>query len=90
MTRARPETMAARCVLKRMQASVARSADWLAACRLEARMCDLCDDLDYQIERCRRLEGATTDELMREAIAALIKSYEEDKAKLHPNQCSEA
>ena len=53
-------------------------------------MCDLCDELDYQIEKCRRLERETTDELMLEAVAALIKSYEEDKAKLHPNQCSEA
>jgi hypothetical protein len=53
-------------------------------------MCDLCDELEYQIEKCRRLERATTDELMREAVAALIKSYEEDKAKLHPNQHSEA
>jgi hypothetical protein len=58
---------------------------WLR-CGLEARMCDLCDELEYQIEKCRRLERATTDELMREAVAALITSYEEDKAKLHPNQ----
>ena len=52
-------------------------------------MCDRCNELDYQIEKCRRLAAATTDELMLEAVAALIKSYEEEKAKLHPNQCSE-
>jgi hypothetical protein len=51
-------------------------------------MCHLCDELEYQIEKCRRLDRATTHELMLEAVAALIKSYEEDKAKLHPNQCS--
>jgi hypothetical protein len=53
-------------------------------------MCDSCDELDYQIEKCRRLERATTDELLLEAVTALIRSYEEDKAKLHPNQGSEA
>ena len=51
-------------------------------------MCHLCDELDHQIEKCRRLERATTDELMLEAVAALITSYEEEKVKLHPNQCS--
>jgi hypothetical protein len=53
-------------------------------------MCDLCRELDYQIERCRRLENATSDELTLEAVAALIRSYEEDKAKLHSNQSEEA
>ena len=45
-------------------------------------MCDLCRELDYQIERCRKLKNSTTDELTLEAIAALITAYEEDKAKL--------
>jgi hypothetical protein len=49
-------------------------------------MCDLCRELDYQIERCRKIESSTTDDLMREAVAALIRSYEEDKAKLHRSQ----
>jgi hypothetical protein len=53
-------------------------------------MCDLCRELDYQIEKCRRLEKSTTDELALEALAALIRAYEEDKAKLHPNQSDEA
>ena len=56
----------------------------------EVRMCDLCRELDYQIEKCRRLEKSTTDELTLEALAALIRAYEEDKAKLHPNQSDEA
>jgi hypothetical protein len=46
-------------------------------------MCDLCRELDSQIERCRRIERSVPDELMREAVVALITSYEEDKAKLH-------
>jgi hypothetical protein len=56
----------------------------------EVRMCDLCRELDYQIERCRKLKNSTTDELTLEAIAALITAYEEDKAKLHPNRSDEA
>jgi hypothetical protein len=56
----------------------------------EVRMCDLCRELDYKIEKCRRLENSSTDELTREAVAALIRAYEEDKAKLHPNQSGEA
>ncbi|KRQ92372.1 hypothetical protein CQ10_08255 [Bradyrhizobium valentinum] len=56
----------------------------------EARMCDLCRELDYKIEACRRLENSTNDELTREAVADLIREYEEDKAKLHPNQSGEA
>jgi hypothetical protein len=46
-------------------------------------MCDLCDELNCQIEQCRRMEQATTDELMREALTTLIRSYEEDKTRLH-------
>ena len=46
-------------------------------------MCDLCGELDSQIERCRKIERSAPDDLMREAVAALITSYEEDKAKLH-------
>jgi U3 small nucleolar RNA-associated protein 14 len=53
-------------------------------------MCDLCRELDYKIEACRRLENSTNDELTREAVADLIREYEEDKAKLHPNQSGEA
>jgi hypothetical protein len=53
-------------------------------------MCDLCRELDYQIERCRKLKNSTTDELTLEAIDALITAYEEDKAKLHPNRSDEA
>ena len=56
----------------------------------EVRMCELCRELDYKIEACRRLENSTNDELTREAVADLIREYEEDKAKLHPNQSSEA
>ena len=56
----------------------------------EVRMCDLCRELDYKIEACRSLESATNDELTREAVADLIRKYEEDKAKLHPNQSAEA
>jgi len=46
-------------------------------------MCDLCRELDSQIERCRKIERSAPDELMREAVVALIASYEEDKAQLH-------
>jgi hypothetical protein len=53
-------------------------------------MCDLCRELDYKIETCRRLENSSNDELTREAVAALIRAYEEDKAKLHPNRSAEA
>ena len=53
---------------------------------MEVRMCDLCRELDNQIDRCRKIESSTSDELMREAVAALIRSYEEDKAKLHRSQ----
>jgi hypothetical protein len=49
-------------------------------------MCDLCRELDNQIDLCRKIESSTSDELMREAVAALIRSYEEDKAKLHQSQ----
>ncbi|NOJ43346.1 hypothetical protein [Bradyrhizobium australiense] len=56
----------------------------------EVRMCDLCRELDYKIEACRRLENSTSDELMLEAVADLIRAYEEEKAKLHPNQSGEA
>jgi hypothetical protein len=53
-------------------------------------MCELCRELDYKIEACRRLENSTNDELTREALANLIREYEEDKAKLHPNRSGEA
>jgi hypothetical protein len=53
-------------------------------------MCDLCRELDYKIETCRRLLNSTDNELMLEAAAALIRAYEKDKAKLHPNQPDEA
>jgi U3 small nucleolar RNA-associated protein 14 len=53
-------------------------------------MCDLCRELDYKIETCRRLENSTNDELTREAVAALIRAYEEDKAKLHPHQSDDS
>ena len=53
-------------------------------------MCDLCRELDYKIEACRSLESSTDDKLTREALADLIREYEEDKAKLHPNQSGEA
>lgn len=53
-------------------------------------MCDLCRELDYKIEACRRIESSTNDELTREAVADLIRKYEEDKAKLHPDQSREA
>lgn len=56
----------------------------------EVRMCDLCRELDYKIEACRRIESSTNDELTREAVADLIRKYEEDKAKLHPDQSREA
>jgi metal-responsive CopG/Arc/MetJ family transcriptional regulator len=46
-------------------------------------MCDLCRELDSQIERCRKIKRSAPDELMREAVVALIASYEEDKAQLH-------
>jgi len=46
-------------------------------------MCDFCDELNCQIEQCKAMEKATTDQLMREALVALIQSYEEDKTKLH-------
>ncbi len=46
-------------------------------------MCDLCDELDFQIEQCKTMEQATSDELMREALATLIVSYEQDKTRLH-------
>jgi hypothetical protein len=48
-----------------------------------AAMCDLCDELDFQIEQCKTMEQATSDELMREALATLIVSYEQDKTRLH-------
>jgi len=48
-------------------------------------MCDLCDELNCQIEKCRKMVEESTDELMREALATLIISYEEDKTKLHLN-----
>jgi hypothetical protein len=48
-------------------------------------MCDLCDELNCQIEKCRKMAEESTDELMREALATLIISYEEDKTKLHLN-----
>jgi hypothetical protein len=56
----------------------------------EVRMCDLCRELDYKIEACRRLENSTNDKLTREALADLIREYEEDKARLHPHQSEEA
>jgi hypothetical protein len=46
-------------------------------------MCDFCDELNWQIEQCRKMEASTTDELMREALATLIRSYEEEKTRLH-------
>ena len=48
-------------------------------------MCDLCDELNCQIEKCRKMVEESTDELMCEALTALIISYEEDKTKLHLN-----
>ena len=50
---------------------------------LEKRMCNLCRELDCQIGKCREIESSADDELMREAATSLIRSYEEDKAKLH-------
>lgn len=47
-------------------------------------MCELCDELNCQIQQCKRMEEVTKDGLMREALASLIKSYEEDRATLHP------
>jgi hypothetical protein len=49
-------------------------------------MCDLCDELDCQIERCRKIKEATVDDLMLDAVAMLIKSYEQDKRRLHLEQ----
>jgi hypothetical protein len=46
-------------------------------------MCDLCRELDSQIERCRKIERSAPDELMREAVVALITSCGEDKAMPH-------
>jgi hypothetical protein len=48
-------------------------------------MCNLCNELNCQIEKCRKMAEESTDELMREALATLIISYEEDKTKLHLN-----
>ena len=52
-------------------------------------MCGLCEELNYQIEKCRKMVEESTDELMREALATLIISYEEDKTKLHLNPYDE-
>jgi hypothetical protein len=46
-------------------------------------MCDLCRELDFQIERCREIKSSALNELMREAAISLIISYEEDKVRLH-------
>jgi len=46
-------------------------------------MCNLCRELDCQIGKCREIESSADDKLMREAATSLIKSYQEDKAKLH-------
>jgi hypothetical protein len=48
-------------------------------------MCGLCNELNCQIEKCRKMAEESTDELMREALATLIIAYEEDKTKLHLN-----
>jgi hypothetical protein len=46
-------------------------------------MCDLCDELNCQIDKCRKMAEQPTDELTLEALLTLIISYEDDKTKLH-------
>ena len=47
-------------------------------------MCEKCAELDFRIDRCRRLIAVATDQIAIEGIDALVKSYMAEKAALHP------
>ena len=52
-------------------------------------MCEKCTDLDFKIERCRRLLALVTDQIALDGIDALEKSYVAEKAGLHSEPSSE-
>jgi hypothetical protein len=49
-------------------------------------MCDVCDRLDEEIARYRKVMSALTDQLTIDRITALVSELEAKKVALHPDR----
>jgi hypothetical protein len=58
----------------------------VARAKWNFQMCDVCDRLDEEIARYRKVMSALTDQLTIDRITALVAELEAKKVALHPDR----